>query len=228
MALPALPNLLAMTRTPLALKIGALAAISFGGLLAGEAHAANPCFLSALAGNSAACDFSISYFQISSVSYTGFTPGSFDYLSYTLSGEDFQPQLSFLPGRTKNINGTLTYTLTLLNGRTFTGAQANITGNNGTFATSTTSTGLPTAATSTGGPGTTVSLNPALTAQTFTQTFSARKNGSLVLNSLGTIYSTTAPAPTPPVETPGPLPILGAGAAFGFSRRLRHRIKLSA
>ena len=228
MALPALPNLLAMTRTPLALKLGALAAVSFGGMIAGEAHAANPCFLSALAGNSNACDFSISDFQISSVSYTGFTAGSFDYLSYTLSGEDFQPQLSFLPGRTKQINGTLTYTLALLNGRTFAGAQANITGNNGTFATSTTSTGLPTAATSTGGPGTTVSLNPALTVQTFTQAFSASKNGSLVLNSLGTIYSTTAPAPTPPVETPGPLPILGAGAGFGFSRRLRHRIKLSA
>lgn len=25
--------------------------------------------------------------------------------------------------------------------------------------------------------------------------------------------------------TPGPLPVLGAGAAFGFSRKLRHRIK---
>ena len=28
-------------------------------------------------------------------------------------------------------------------------------------------------------------------------------------------------------QVPGPLPILGAGAAFGFSRRLRRRIKLS-
>jgi hypothetical protein len=26
-------------------------------------------------------------------------------------------------------------------------------------------------------------------------------------------------------QTPGPLPILGAGAAFGFSRKLRSRIK---
>lgn len=30
------------------------------------------------------------------------------------------------------------------------------------------------------------------------------------------------------VQTPGPLPILGAGAAFGFSRKLRRRIKASA
>lgn len=29
-------------------------------------------------------------------------------------------------------------------------------------------------------------------------------------------------------QTPGPLPILGAGAAFGFSRKLRNRIKASS
>lgn len=28
-----------------------------------------------------------------------------------------------------------------------------------------------------------------------------------------------------PVQTPGPLPLLGLGAAFGFSRRLRRRLK---
>jgi hypothetical protein len=28
-------------------------------------------------------------------------------------------------------------------------------------------------------------------------------------------------------ETPGPLPLFGAAAAFGFSRRLRQRIQLS-
>lgn len=28
----------------------------------------------------------------------------------------------------------------------------------------------------------------------------------------------------PPATVPGPLPILGFGAAFGFSRRLRHRV----
>ena len=29
-------------------------------------------------------------------------------------------------------------------------------------------------------------------------------------------------------QTPGPLPLLGAGAAFGFSRKLRGRIKASS
>jgi hypothetical protein len=28
-----------------------------------------------------------------------------------------------------------------------------------------------------------------------------------------------------PAEVPGPLPLLGAAAAFGYSRKLRHRIQ---
>jgi hypothetical protein len=34
-------------------------------------------------------------------------------------------------------------------------------------------------------------------------------------------------ADLPPPSVPGPLPILGVGAAFGYSRKLRKRIKLS-
>jgi len=30
-----------------------------------------------------------------------------------------------------------------------------------------------------------------------------------------------------PTDVPGPLPLLGAAAAFGFSRRIRNRIKAS-
>ena len=32
--------------------------------------------------------------------------------------------------------------------------------------------------------------------------------------------------PPPAASAPGPLPLLGAGAVFGFSRKLRKRIKL--
>jgi hypothetical protein len=85
--------------------------------------------------------------------------------------------------------------------------------------------GIGAVLTAAGGAGTTVSFTPSLTSQTFTQSFSATPSGNLVANSLGTIYSIT---PGPASEVPGPLPILGAGAAFGFSRRLRHRIKLAA
>jgi hypothetical protein len=214
-----------MTRTLQALKLGTLAAISAGGLLAGQAQAANPCLLSALTGDANACNSSSGDFEVSAVTFTGFTPTATDLLGYTLSGNDLQAQLNFLPGRTAPITGTLVYTLTLKNGRTFDTAQANITGNNGIFSTSTTSLGLPSAATSSGGAGSTVSFTPGLTTLTFTQAFSAAADGSLVLNSLGTIYSTT-PGRTD-TEVPGPLPLLGAGAAFGFSRRLRNRIKVA-
>jgi hypothetical protein len=40
--------------------------------------------------------------------------------------------------------------------------------------------------------------------------------------------ATFVPAPTPGAAVPGPLPLVGAAAAFGFSRRLRSRINKSA
>jgi hypothetical protein len=43
------------------------------------------------------------------------------------------------------------------------------------------------------------------------------------LNNAGTEFNQVVE-----VQTPGPLPILGAGAAFGFSRKLRKRIKASS
>ena len=47
--------------------------------------------------------------------------------------------------------------------------------------------------------------------------------GSLnaILNSFS---QTPEPTPPEPSDVPGPLPLLGAGAAFGFSRRLRNRV----
>jgi len=48
--------------------------------------------------------------------------------------------------------------------------------------------------------------------------------------SSGEIQSVTSTINTrePRSTVPGPLPLLGAGAAFGFSRRLRNRVKLAA
>jgi hypothetical protein len=56
-------------------------------------------------------------------------------------------------------------------------------------------------------------------------TFSATLNVST-----GQIQSVTSTINTrePSSAVPGPLPLLGAGAAFGFSRRLRNRVKLAA
>jgi len=55
-------------------------------------------------------------------------------------------------------------------------------------------------------------------------TFSSGLLGSWTLNGTGdTIQAFLGPA-SPPSAVPGPLPLLGAGAAFGWSRRLRKRI----
>jgi hypothetical protein len=40
-----------------------------------------------------------------------------------------------------------------------------------------------------------------------------------------TTYAIATLAP-PPASVPGPLPVVGAAAAFGMSRRLRRRIQL--
>lgn len=55
-------------------------------------------------------------------------------------------------------------------------------------------------------------------------------NGNLSNTGSNNFYSDTRSntAVTPTASVPGPLPVLGAGAAFGVSRRLRRRIKRSA
>ena len=55
-------------------------------------------------------------------------------------------------------------------------------------------------------------------------------NAILVQDALGNSYMQVDPTLStyPVVTTPGPIPIFGAGIAFGFSRRLRVRIKKAA
>jgi hypothetical protein len=55
-------------------------------------------------------------------------------------------------------------------------------------------------------------------------------NAILVQDALGNSYMQVDPTLStyPVVTTPGPIPIFGAGIAFGFSRRLRARIKKAA
>jgi hypothetical protein len=62
---------------------------------------------------------------------------------------------------------------------------------------------------------------PKISSDTFTSTLTVTK---------GVIQSVTSSVnvvDAPRSKVPGPLPLLGAGAAFGFSRRLRQRVKLA-
>jgi hypothetical protein len=167
------------------------------------------------------CNVTTGDFVLSDFQYDGFVPVNSDNFDANLGGNNLQADLDFLPNKTTPVSGTFTYKITLLNGRTFAKGQANITGSNGTFSNSILSSGL--SASTSGGPGSMVNFSTAgLTTQTFTHTFSASGAGVFV-NSLGGFYETTGP-----LTAPGPLPLLGVGAAFGFSRKLRRRIQLSA
>ena len=68
------------------------------------------------------------------------------------------------------------------------------------------------------------SFTPAVSSTTTTSTWATLAAGDYI-NSISDKYTQVAA----PVDTvPGPLPILGAGMAFGYSRRLRARLKKAA
>jgi len=90
--------------------------------------------------------------------------------------------------------------------------------------------GITSAATGLQALGTYASPNGVTGTQTYSGTsqFTDSYAGVFTLNSgefTQFTSSFTSQAPTPPPSgVPGPLPIFGAGAAFGFSRRLRRRV----
>jgi hypothetical protein len=159
--------------------------------------------------------------------YTGFL--STDIISFittnNIIGQGFSYQIQstnfFDPAGT-----SLNYTLAAPPGKEFSQYRATIASssgvNNGMFSTVGafgTATNTLTNDNSTGIP---YNLPIRTTTDTFTGNLSA--GNSQVMSVGGTVFS----QPIPVVAAPSPLPILGAGAAFGFSRKLRRRIKLAA
>lgn len=63
-----------------------------------------------------------------------------------------------------------------------------------------------------------LSFNPNVTSSTFSNTLYASNSGQGVTQFANRLEQ----------KVPGPLPILGAGAAFGFSRKLRRRVSVAA
>jgi len=66
-------------------------------------------------------------------------------------------------------------------------------------------------------------FSPRVTTQTFTATLNV--NSGNVSAVASQVQAATIPTTT---SAPGPLPLLGAGMAFGFSRKVRSRIKVAA
>jgi len=190
----------------------------------GSAQAATTsCNLTNLAG----CNVTLDNVQYSNFSFTGFTPVAGDTFNLEgyLSGAG-AASLSLTPNRAVSIDGSFTYTATLLSGLTFNQAQSNMTGSTlggGTRTTTLNSSGL-TAPVTTSGTSTDVAFNPGLTAQTFIQTFDFNFNAAPDnLTAVGGSFNATQAS-----TVPGPVPFIGAAAASGFSRKLRARIRSAA
>ncbi|MFM1800393.1 MAG: hypothetical protein RLZZ117_2671 [Cyanobacteriota bacterium] len=168
------------------------------------------------------CNVTLENVTYSNFSFTGFTPdptGDVFNLSGFANGAG-TVTLSFSPDRVADISGaSFTYTATL-NNLYFDTAQANITGSTlggGSYSTAFTAPGLPTSATSTGGAGAMQSFSPNLNTQTITQTFEFDYvSDPTTLSAVGGSFT---------AYVPGPLPLMGLGAAYGFSRKLRRRTK---
>ena len=162
----------------------------------------------------------------SGFSFSGLSQGGFN---FTKSGADHTFSGSGLNFTGSNFS--YSYTVSLYNppaGQEFfkynTNAAGSATGSALVFSKSLT-TPLPTNSTATELlPGNIVTF-PAGTVSALTFT----SNLNLTGGKIDTITDTLTQKIGEPISTvPGPLPILGAGAAFGFSRKLRNRIKLAA
>lgn len=159
------------------------------------------------------------------------------------SGLGYQFQYNFVPILESEFSGAFSYRVSitpagLAAGNTFDKVQANITGNiqtaAGTFITTVSTNPAINpltiqASSSNIAPGVNPSADaffaPGVTSAIFRQTFALAglPTGASVVNSLGLTLTQKGPD-----AVPGPLPILGAGAAFGFSRKLRRRVQQAA
>lgn len=155
--------------------------------------------------------------------------GTGDFTFAAPAANTYTANLNFNPGfNTAGVPQEFKYTLVTTNGNTWT--QAGLTSQmqalfqGGSFSKQVCSTGFGTG-----------------TCQTFTSTDTGTSAQPSALVGFGTqlfvtdTYTSTASSPSGQITgitntfmstpVPGPLPLLGAGAAFGFSRKLRRRIK---
>jgi hypothetical protein len=182
---------------------------------AGESKAALfECFLN----NLSACGGQLGDKNFTGFNLVGYTPSATDTLKITESDGVWTVETLFNPSLT-NKSGTLSYNIAVVGTNfTFNETEVNVGGSTQTTRPTvlSTMTGiLPPFITTTGTAQTrTFTTKPASIA--VSQQFTAANR---TLNSFTTTYTQ---------NVPGPLPLLGAAAAFGFSRRLRSRIKTSA
>ena len=198
--------------TGAALLLSAAALINVG-----EAKADLTCTLS----NLSTCNGVVGDKTFSGFNLAGFTGSGTIEISEYLGV--WTVQTLFNPATTGTVNGTLVYNVAIGDPvATFDQVAVNVNGSRGPIAGN---PGVTSTITGIGSPFTADAVSPAAV-RTFvsgTKTIAVSQNfiasGGRRLSAFTTDFTQQVPAP---------LPLLGAGAAFGFSRRLRSRIKTSA
>jgi hypothetical protein len=196
--------------TSAALLLSAAALIN-----AGESKAATfECFLS----NLSACGGIIGDKNFTGFQISGYTPNAND--TVTVMQLDDVWEVNVALNSFVNKTATLKYNVAVTGTNfTFNETSVSVSGSNNATnkpTVASTMTGIPAFTTSTAGSqARTFTTQP--TSIAVSQVFTAATSRSI--NNFTTSYTQ---------NVPGPLPLLGAAAAFGFSRRLRSRIKTSA
>jgi hypothetical protein len=151
----------------------------------------------------------------------------------TTTGDPFNPNPSTLPNLTlTGLDDNLTYKLAIISGGNYNNNNEWNIGGTATFSDPSTPTGF------TGGTTLTTFSDTSqrsawVQGVNYVQFTGLRSvGGSLTvqnraLNDKFSMNGFQLQADSNPTSVPGPLPVLGAGAAFGFSRKLRKRIKLA-
>jgi hypothetical protein len=184
---------------------------------AGESKAAElECFLSSLS----TCSGLVGDKNFTGFSLSGFTPRANDKLYVSMFDGYYSVQTNFSPSTTGPLNGRLIYNVAIV-GTPFTFDEVEVSVSGGPTSPSnplitSVITSIPSFTTDSS-TSSIKSFADNIKTIAVDQRFTA--SGTRRLSSFTTTFTQ---------NVPGPLPLLGGAAAFGFSRRLRSRIKTSA
>jgi len=166
--------------------------------------------------------------KLLNLNLNGYVPGPDDKINFTGSGNSLYV-VSFNFGNPVALNNTFSYDVMIVGTDTFldvgSDSDTNVPVMPASSTTSTqTITGVAPQVSFNGGGVMMVPFSPTNLSM-INVSVNAVSTGSGTYNNFSTKFTQQ---PAPPQGVPGPLPLLGIGAAFGFSRKLRNRIKFSA
>ncbi len=165
--------------------------------------------------------------KLLNLNLNGYAPGADDKINFTGSGIGLYV-VSFNFGNPVALNNSFSYDVMIIGTDTFKDVGSDSDTNvipGSTSTSSQTITGITLPQVSFNGSGVPMEDFSPTNLQMINVSIGTATTGGATFNNFSTKFFQRS-APTQRV--PGPLPLLGIGAAFGFSRKLRNRIKFSA